>query len=130
MPSSSRSTSPLKADVRARGQHVRHGPTGDANLLRRRHAPDARLSERAAPQGKRLVAKKHLHHHVTRIAVIKRAFAAIITGWLRGPLCPSKRTSPAADAISASDQKQTAGAPSPISAIGHELAPRLLGHIR
>ena len=47
-------------------------PTGDAKLLRRRHAPRAVLRERAALQGKRLVAKQHLDHHVTRIAGVKR----------------------------------------------------------
>ena len=48
------------------------GPIGDVKLLRRRYTPRTRLWERAVPQGKRLVAKQHLHHHVTRIAGIKR----------------------------------------------------------
>ena len=47
-------------------------PIGDIRLLRRRHDRRALLRERAALQGKRLVAKQHLDHHVTRIAGIKR----------------------------------------------------------
>jgi hypothetical protein len=47
-------------------------PTSDARLLRWRHNPRALLRERAALQGKRLIAKQHLYHHVTLIAGIKR----------------------------------------------------------
>src|SRR5258708_2595327 len=44
----------------------------NAKPLRRRHDPRLLLRDRAALQGKRLVAKQHLDHHVTRIVGIKR----------------------------------------------------------
>jgi hypothetical protein len=58
------------------GHHASERPLpksakGDAKLLRRRHDPRALLRYRPALQGKRLVTKQHLNHHLARIAGIK-----------------------------------------------------------
>jgi hypothetical protein len=62
---------PSTADANGSLRHIRFVPKGDAKLLRRRHDPRALLRERAALQGKRLVTKQHLNHHLARIAGIK-----------------------------------------------------------